>query len=64
MEKRQIELMEKIAQEALQALSKGAVSNEKIGEAIWSSTNNIKVFVELIEKSQRQKGQNEKECIY
>ena len=53
MEKRQIELMEKIAQEALQALSKVAVSNEKTSDFIWSATNNIKVFVELIEKSQK-----------
>lgn len=57
MEKRQIELMEKIAQEALQALSKGAVSNEKIGNTIWSATNNIKVFIELIEKSQSKGGE-------
>lgn len=53
MEKRQIELIEKIAQEALQALSKGAVSNKKLSDVIWSATNNIKVFVELIEKSQQ-----------
>lgn len=53
MEKRQIELMEKIAQEALQALSKGAVSNEKLNDVIWSAANNIKVFIELIEKSQQ-----------
>lgn len=53
MEKRQIELIEKIAQEALHVLSKGAVSNEKIADAIWCATNNIKVFVELIEKTRK-----------
>lgn len=56
MEKRQIELMEKIAQEALQALSKGAAGEGKLSDAIWSATNNIKVFVELIEKSQQKGG--------
>lgn len=56
MEERKIELMEKIAQEALYALSKSAVSNEKSNDFVWSATNNIKVLIELLEKNQQQKG--------
>ena len=57
MEKRQVELIRKIAEEALYALAQGASGEQQAQGRAWAAYNNIKDILSLLEKElQESKG--------
>lgn len=50
MEKRQVELIRRIAEEALYALAQGAASDQQGQGHAWVACNNIKNIISLLEK--------------